>query len=617
MATTLSAMGSMNLSQYNQCIDSSELDNWVDFNAMPSPTPASSSKLSMSRSVSSMTSPTNSLLPLDQSEDHQTPVQPSHEYDRWKQQTGIPMGSIASLTSLRESSSGSQAQMGSFNSGLDEYSLSGFDMGSGMDMDIAPASALPAFFYPPGDRPSQVDNFIDPSAIAAPEEPQNPVRFYPGMHQQAALAKAQAQAQQQRQQQMLQQQQKHQRRASEQQSHSQSSRRSSSQQGRDPRTEETIARVVNQIRQNSSLSADNKSSNNSVLPHIIRSKKDEDDMDEDERMLASEEGKKLSSKERRQLRNKVSARAFRSRRKEYISQLEGEVASKINECNELKASNRALMEENLRSRAFIERLLRHPAFKPFLEDLSRDPSLTMAVTDLQAQIPSVGAPSMPQHKDITSYPGPAQQFHEAPKVENTTHVGMTMIPETPLDMSMLNLGPSNWAVPNMGFGYHQPRVFAVLEVPEGPAAPLELGSLSGKDESSLPTLSPGEESKVDYPTLEQPDEVADVATPSVDEDAANIDTVELSPIDKDDPAFALYVDSPVHFTPSECTKSEGRKPTVAEIVPGKSSNYFELLVCDESSAADSQKQTEQLEKMCAKLDVLCERIGVFTSHLRL
>ena len=44
-------------------------------------------------------------------------------------------------------------------------------------------------------------------------------------------------------------------------------------------------------------------------------RKEEDDMDEDERLLASEEGKKLSSKERRQLRNKVSARAFRSRRK--------------------------------------------------------------------------------------------------------------------------------------------------------------------------------------------------------------------------------------------------------------------------------------------------------------
>jgi hypothetical protein len=52
-----------------------------------------------------------------------------------------------------------------------------------------------------------------------------------------------------------------------------------------------------------------------ILPHIARMKKEEEDMDEDERLLASEEGKKLSSKERRQLRNKVSARAFRSRRK--------------------------------------------------------------------------------------------------------------------------------------------------------------------------------------------------------------------------------------------------------------------------------------------------------------
>jgi hypothetical protein len=48
-------------------------------------------------------------------------------------------------------------------------------------------------------------------------------------------------------------------------------------------------------------------------------RKDEEEMDEDERLLASEEGKKLSSKERRQLRNKVSARAFRSRRKGKLS----------------------------------------------------------------------------------------------------------------------------------------------------------------------------------------------------------------------------------------------------------------------------------------------------------
>jgi hypothetical protein len=70
------------------------------------------------------------------------------------------------------------------------------------------------------------------------------------------------------------------------------------------------------MRQNSTLSADNDGEDGqSMLPHIQRMKKDEEEMDEDERLLASDEGKKLSSKERRQLRNKVSARAFRSRRK--------------------------------------------------------------------------------------------------------------------------------------------------------------------------------------------------------------------------------------------------------------------------------------------------------------
>lgn len=84
----------------------------------------------------------------------------------------------------------------------------------------------------------------------------------------------------------------------------------------DAHTEEMITRVVAQIRADSqNASANMANDNQGLLPHIIRAKKDEEDMDEDERLLASEEGKKLSSKERRQLRNKVSARAFRSRRK--------------------------------------------------------------------------------------------------------------------------------------------------------------------------------------------------------------------------------------------------------------------------------------------------------------
>lgn len=82
--------------------------------------------------------------------------------------------------------------------------------------------------------------------------------------------------------------------------------------------DETIHRVLAKIRHDSLQSGnlpEDDGSPGSSTPHLSRAKKDEEEMDEDEKLLASEEGKKLSSKERRQLRNKVSARAFRHRRK--------------------------------------------------------------------------------------------------------------------------------------------------------------------------------------------------------------------------------------------------------------------------------------------------------------
>lgn len=299
----------------SQCIDP-DTESFFDFSQLPSPTPSSAPR-QQSNAASNIASPTNTVL---DGEDLQTPAKPSHEYERFKQQTGLPSGSIAGInqsfnagfpmfssTGLDEMSlMGDSTMMESgWNSGL-----SGLPMGSDMNMNMDMSLSQPAYFFP--NDASQSDDFVDPSAIS--QEEVAPVRVWPGMHQQqAALAKAQAQAQQQRQQQMAQQQQKQV--AQQQQNRLHPNRRSGSSQITDARTEETIARVVNQIRQNSQNSSLGSQDSQNVLPHIMRMKKDEEDMDEDERLLASEEGKKLSSKERRQLRNKVSARAFRSRRK--------------------------------------------------------------------------------------------------------------------------------------------------------------------------------------------------------------------------------------------------------------------------------------------------------------
>ncbi|KAJ4373282.1 hypothetical protein N0V83_003576 [Neocucurbitaria cava] len=533
----------------NQCIDPEQ--EFFDFGALPSPTPATLKR--ESSATSTITSPTSTAI----DEDLQTPAKPSHEYDRFKQQTGLPSGSIAGL------SAGYNSGFPMFSStGLDEIALmhggsmdggwnTGMHMDAGMNMGMDYQQSSYMF------NDASQDDFVDPSAISQEEVPN--VRVWPGMHQQqAALAKAQAQQQRQAQQQLAQQKQQQAMQAQQQQqqhnrlqSTSQANRKTSSPLS-DARTEETIARVVAQIRADSqNASSSMQDGNQGLLPHIIRAKKDEDDMDEDERLLASEEGKKLSSKERRQLRNKVSARAFRSRRKEYIGQLEGEVAMKVNEANELRNQNRLLMEENARSRAFIERLLRHQAFGPFLEELSRDEALQPKAPMPATSTPAVAAPAPASFQN--------QQFSGMSESENL-HVGMTMVPETQIDFSMLNLNNNgnNWGS-NNGFNFQQPRVFAVLE-----PTPLDTEAMSGKGYSAIFNAeddSPVDEVKPDFPVIEHPVQSEKCAT-VVEEEV------------EEDSEYDLYNSSPARAPSTATVSAPPREPRAPFHQPREGSRTF-------------------------------------------
>lgn len=183
-----------------------------------------------------------------------------------------------------------------FSNNFDDFDFTrnqSLDM-TDMDFDADSPSDMSAMFYPNGE-----------SSQSAPIQ-----RMYPGIHsQQAAEAKA---AQAQKQQEMLNLQQQPKQIPGQRPLPTQAPKASAA---KDPHVEESITRLLNRMRQGSAGSAEDSSPTNSGMSGIVRPKKEEDDMDEDERLLASEEGKKLSSKERRQLRNKVSARAFRSRRK--------------------------------------------------------------------------------------------------------------------------------------------------------------------------------------------------------------------------------------------------------------------------------------------------------------
>lgn len=571
----------------NQCVDPSEMDNWVDFGSLTSPTPSSNAKGKMPAvsAHSAMTSPTSTAIPLDA--DDQTPVAPAHDYGRFKQQTGLPTGSIESLRALNEN----QHVFANFNSGIDEFSFGNFDgMGSqngfgSMTGDMGLDSSMPAFFYP---NDSQTDDFVDPTAIQTQEEAQANIRYYPGMHQQAAQMRAQ-QAAAQRQQMLAAQKQRE-------QSESQQRRKASPV---DAHAEETIARVVNQIRQNSMMHASMSPEGQGMMPTMIKKHKDDDDMDEDERLLNSEEGKKLSSKERRQLRNKVSARAFRSRRKEYISQLEGEVQQKVNEAAELKLQNRALMEENARFRSLSEKLLAHAAFRPFLEELSRDPEMASSFAAVvNNSVPASQSQSATPQPQIKKDPNPYENFNGAQFSQNTQHVGMTLVPEPQVDFSQLS-----WGINNMGLQQQnsfQPQVFAVTSIPE---EPVDISVLSGKYAAEEEAVEETFESaKADLP--------AEIETPAKDmpaevEEKAVEPTVETADFDAEDPAFTLFASS----APASAEPTLDDAMTLLSHLPTEKPSHFEMV-----SSNESAEMSTVFDKSCARLDAACRRLdSLFSS----
>ncbi|KAL0081826.1 hypothetical protein J3Q64DRAFT_1753728 [Phycomyces blakesleeanus] len=80
---------------------------------------------------------------------------------------------------------------------------------------------------------------------------------------------------------------------------------------------------------------------------------DDEDDDDDDNDIAMDENdirartKHLSPKERRQLRNKISARNFRIRRKEYIGELEEKISQQDCVVRDLREENRRLNEVNM------------------------------------------------------------------------------------------------------------------------------------------------------------------------------------------------------------------------------------------------------------------------------
>ncbi|KAF7547930.1 hypothetical protein G7Z17_g7387 [Cylindrodendrum hubeiense] len=508
---------------------------------------------------------------------------PSHNYDMYRQQTGFVPGAIANTMAVNQTNNTGYQDFGSLDY-LSTFSPEneGFDFNTSpsqnaMDMDFESPAESQQFYTV---NPSNIEESSLPSPPVLPTQTNNVGRLWPGAHSQAALAKAQAQQRQQ--QQIIQQQQQAQRQSV------QPKGRGKAPQPADPIVEQKITQLLNSMRAKPSMP---ESQGQSPVANLPRSKKEEEEMDEDERLLASEEGKKLSSKERRQLRNKVSARAFRSRRKEYITQLEAEIANKVNENGDLRTQNRALMEENKRLSDLTRMLLSSPSFSNFLDHLSSNPATMNQAPQLKAEAQQQQQQAQQQPKDVNPYG--SQQSQQ--------QIGMAMIPEQSMDFSMLSIDNSSYNF--------QPQVF-VVDTPDVPA-PIDAAILSGKTSNFVELSFESDDEKVEMPVIERPVEKTEVSK-----------STEVAPVDAEfesDPEFALFHSEPA-TTSEESKELDTDCLSHIDLFGGieseKALARFELVDATEEEASAAMAMA-RVQRISAHVDAVVSRLELLTMDLTL
>lgn len=252
---------------------------------------------------------------------------------------------------------------------------------------------------------------------------------------------------------------------------------------------------------------------------------------------------------------------------------------KVNENNDLRSQNRALMDENQRLSDLTRMLLSSPSFSGFLDTLSQNPAALPQAP--QTQIEQRQPEPQQVRKDVNPY-GAQHQMQ---------HVGMTMIPEQTMDFSMLDINSS--ATYN-----YQPQVFAVLELPEEPI--IDTSALSGKASNFISEHFESEDEKIELPIIERQAEKVEapatiVSAPIVDEEFDN------------DPEFALFVDSP---TSEACTEDS----IFGGIKCEKALARIELVDASQQEAT-AAVALGRVHRLCESLEEVAARLSAMTIDL--
>lgn len=532
---------------------------------------------------------------------------PSYDYESYQQHTGLVAGALENTHAINQSLFYGNGYL-TADSAMDYNFNSPINQASPFDSPVTD-----------GADGSPVRQTVDPSHLLQSEGSQSilsppNMRVSYGFHKnqaaaaaaEAAKSKAKAEAQQKQQQQIIQQQQL-QRHAAQ----SAQVQKPRVQPPSDPLLDQKISQVLNSFRKQQEQSGLEPMSAMSPMDDHRAGSKDLDDMDEDERLLNSEEGKKLSAKERRQLRNKVSARHFRKRRKEMISDLEVVNQNLTREVDTLKMEKERLVSDNQSLRKFVEHLISSPNFAGYMQDqvlgLSAQPSPQTAQPrqrQRSQQMPQFGGLSMvPEQSDTLQLADVLNEDALFGDSSMNDFSSMNMLTQTSSDLDMFS---------------ENTQIFAVVNIPE-PC--IDISTLSGKTSNFVGEQEhfDSHEEKIEVPPIEKgPDPLPKPAA------VAPVEASSSAVVDEDfenDPAFALY-----HATSTAAEPNLSKEPMEFDteglshvdifggIDLGKVFERYELVDASEEEVS-AVMALERVQRISSTIESVAARLELLTIDL--
>ena len=254
-----------------------------------------------------------------------------------------------------------------------------------------------------------------------------------------------------------------------------------------------------------------------------------------------------------------------------------------------------MTEENSQLLQLTKTLLASPAFSVFM----KDPAATSSLASSQPPVVKNEPTPHPSQKDVNPHGAAAQNTQN--QQQDSTYVGMTMIPEHPTELSAFEANTNAWAN-SMDVSLYEPQVYAVTSLPDGPTLDQLRPSIRYEKASDSILPLPKEQSKMEAPVIERMPQI----TESPESTTAVADEVNFN---ESDPAFALYLDCPAATVSPLATFDE---PIFGNIELEKVFRRVELIIEDDATKPTevSSATVERFQHLCSSLDALSERISL-------